>query len=396
MFYGKPYSFMKLLPQLLSLALLTSCLTMTSCSSKKENQTDESKPGIEKTVYGKLPDGREADLYTLTNASGMTAQITNYGGIIVGLKTPDKDGKFEDVTLGQDSLSAYVKNNPFFGALVGRYGNRIAKGKFTLEGKEYNLFINNMGNHLHGGKVGFDKVLWTATPVNGDEPALKLAYTAKDGEEGYPGNLAVEVTYTLQKDNALKIDYKATTDKPTVVNLTNHTYFNLTGGAKRDILDHVVTLNADKFIAVDQTLIPTGELKPVAGTPFDFLKPTVVGSRINDSTDTQIKYGGGYDHGWVLNGPADSLKLAATVYEPTSGRVMEVRTTEPAVQFYTGNFLNGQVVGREGFAYKKRSALCLETEHYPDSPNHPAFPTTELKPGQTYKTTTIYQFSTRK
>ncbi|WP_461128107.1 aldose epimerase family protein [Spirosoma aerophilum] len=386
---------MKLLTQLVSLALLTSCLTMTSCSSKKE-ESDDKKPGIEKTTYGTLPDGQTADLFTLRNASGMTAKITNYGGIIVALETPDKDGKFEDVTLGQDSLSAYVKNNPYFGALIGRYGNRIAKGKFTLDGKTYNLFINNMGNHLHGGKVGFDKVLWTATPVEGEEPALKLAYTSKDGEEGYPGNLSVEVTYTLQKDNALKIDYKATTDKPTVVNLTNHTYFNLTGGAKRDVLDHVVTLNADKLIAVDETLIPTGELKPVAGTAFDFLKPMVVGSRINDSTDTQIKFGGGYDHGWVLNGPANELKLAATVYEPTSGRVMEVKTTEPAIQFYTGNFLDGSVTGREGFPYKKRFALCLETEHYPDSPNHPAFPTTVLKPGETYKSTTIYQFSTKK
>jgi aldose 1-epimerase len=378
------------------MALLTGFLTMTSCSSKKENTADEQKPGIEKATYGQLPDGQTADLFTLRNAAGMTAKITNYGGILVALTAPDKDGKFEDVTLGLDSLSSYVKNNPFFGALVGRYGNRIAKGKFTLDGKPYNLFINNMGNHLHGGKVGFDKVLWTATPVEGDEPALKLAYTSKDMEEGYPGNLSVTVTYTLQKDNALKIDYQATTDKPTVVNLTNHTYFNLTGDVKRDILDHVVTINADQFIPVDETLIPTGKLQPVAGTPFDFTKPTVVGARINDSTDTQIKYGGGYDHAWVLNGEAGSLKKAATVYEPTSGRVMDVSTMEPAVQFYTGNFLNGKVVGREGFAYKKRFALCLETEHYPDSPNQPSFPTTTLKPGETYKTTTIYQFSTRK
>ena len=387
---------MNVLTHCLSLALLTTCLTMTSCSAKKETKADEQKPGIEKTIYGQLPGGQTADLYTLHNAAGMTARITNYGGLLVGLTAPDKDGKFEDVTLGLDSLATYVKSNPFFGALVGRYGNRIAKGKFTLDGKPYTLFINNMGNHLHGGKVGFDKVLWAATPVDGDEPALKLKYTSKDGEEGYPGNLTVEVTYTLQKDNALKIDYQATTDKPTVVNLTNHTYFNLTGGAKRDILDHVVTLNADKFLAVDKTLIPTGELKPVAGTPFDFTKPAVIGARINDSTDTQIKYGGGYDHAWVLNGAANAMKVAATVYEPTSGRTMEVRTTEPAIQFYTGNFLNGKLTGREGVAYKKRFALCLETEHYPDSPNQPAFPTTVLRPGQTYKTTTIYQFSTRK
>lgn len=385
---------MKFLTQFLSLALLAGCVTMNSCTSKKE--TTEQKPGIEKTAYGQLPDGQTADLYTLHNADGMSASITNYGGIIVSLTTPDRNGKFEDVTLGMDSLAGYVKGTPYFGALVGRYGNRIAKGKFTLDSKTYSLATNNFGNHLHGGLKGFDKVLWTATPVEGDEPALKLTYTSKDGEEGYPGNLTVEVTYTLQKDNALKIDYQATTDKPTVVNLTNHTYFNLTGGAKRDILDHVVTLYADKFIPIDQTLIPTGKLQPVAGTPFDFTKPTVVGARINDSTDTQIKYGGGYDHGWVLNGTGDSLKLAATVYEPTSGRVMEVRTTQPAIQFYTGNFLDGSVTGREGFPYKKRYALCLETEHYPDSPNQPNFPTTVLRPGETYKTTTIYQFSSKK
>lgn len=385
---------MKFLNQFLSLALLTATVTMNSCTSNKE--TTEQKPGIDKAAYGQLPDGQTADLYTLHNESGMTVSITNYGGIVVSLTTPDRNGKFEDVTLGMDSLAGYVKGTPYFGALVGRYGNRIAKGKFTLDGKPYTLVTNNFGNHLHGGTVGFDKVLWTATPVEGDEPALKLTYTSKDGEEGYPGNLSVEVTYTLLKDNALKIDYQATTDKPTVVNLTNHTYFNLTGGAKRDILDHVVTLYADKFIPIDKTLIPTGKLQPVAGTPFDFTKPTVVGTRINDSTDTQIKFGGGYDHGWVLNGSGDSLKLAATVYEPTSGRVMEVRTTQPAIQFYTGNFLDGTLTGREGIAYKKRFALCLETEHYPDSPNQPSFPTTTLRPGETYKTTTIYQFSSKK
>lgn len=387
---------MNVLSQSVAFALSLSVLTMTSCSTNNQKDTSVQKSGIEKVEYGKLPSGQTADLYTLRNAAGMTAKITNYGGIIVSLTAPDRNGKFEDVTLGQDSLAAYAKNNPYFGALIGRYGNRIAKGKFTLEGKPYTLVTNNMGNHLHGGTVGFDKVLWTATPIDGDEPALKLTYTAKDGEEGYPGNLAVEVTYTLQKDNALKIDYQATTDKPTVVNLTNHSYFNLTGGAKGDILNHVVTLNADRFLPVDKTLIPTGKLQPVANTPFDFTEPTVVGTRINDSTDTQIKYGGGYDHAWILSGSGDSLKLAATVYEPTSGRVVEVRTDQPAIQFYTGNFLDGSVMGREGFAYKKRYAICLETEHYPDSPNHPAFPTTELRPGQTYKTTTIYQFSTRK
>lgn len=378
----------------LSLALLTGCFVMTACSTKKTD--DDQKPGIQKATYGQLPDGRTTDLFTLQNAAGMTVGITNYGGIIVSLTAPDKAGKFEDVTLGMDSLSSYVKGNPFFGALVGRYGNRIANGKFTLDGKPYSLVTNNMGNHLHGGTVGFDKVLWTATPVEGDEPALKLTYVSKDGEEGYPGNLSVTVTYTLQKDNALKIDYQATTDKPTVVNLTNHTYFNLTGGAKRDVLDHVLTLNADRYVPVDKTLIPTGKLTPVAGTPFDFTKPTRVGDKIDDSTDVQIKYGLGYDHCWVFGDTSQSLKPVATVFEPTSGRVMEVQTTEPAVQFYTGNFLNGSVTGREGTPYRKRYALCLETEHYPDSPNQPSFPTTVLRPGQTYKTTTVYQFSVRK
>lgn len=357
---------------------------------------DLSKPGIEKSVFGQLPDGQTADLYTLRNAAGMTARITNYGGILVSLKTADRNGKFEEVTLNLDSLADYVKGSPMFGALVGRYGNRIAKGKFTLDGKPYTLFINNMGNHLHGGKKGFDKMIWAATAVEGDEPALKLTYTSKDGEEGYPGTLAVTVTYTLQKDNALRIDYQATTDKPTVVNLTNHTYFNLTGGSKRDVLDHVLTLNANQFLPVDKTMIPTGELRSVVGTPFDFTKPTVIGARINDSTDTQIRYGGGYDHAWVIENPRHALKSVAMVYEPGSGRVMTVSTTEPAVQVYTSNSLNGKLTGPGGVIYKKRFGLCLETEHYPDAPNQPRFPTTVLRPGQTYRTTTVYQFSARK
>ncbi|WP_460975018.1 aldose epimerase family protein [Spirosoma knui] len=364
---------------------------LSSCNSNKES---DQKAGIEKTSFGQLADGQEADIYTLRNEAGMEAKITNYGGILVSLTAPDKNGTFEDVTLGFDSLATYEKGSPFFGALVGRYGNRIAKGKFTLDGKEYTLATNNMGNHLHGGLKGFDKVLWTATPVEGNEPALKLAYTAKDGEEGYPGNLSVEVTYTLQKDNALKIDYKATTDKPTVVNLTNHSYFNLTAG-KSDILGHELTINADRFVPVNETLIPTGELKPVAGTPFDFTKSAVVGARINDSTDTQIKYGLGYDHCWVFTDNSNKLKQGATVYEPTSGRMMEVLTTEPAVQFYTGNFLDGTLTGKGNVVYKKRTGLCLETEHYPDSPNQPKFPTTTLKPGETYQTTTVYKFSTK-
>ncbi|GAB2559152.1 aldose epimerase family protein [Spirosoma areae] len=384
---------MHVLTQFLTLTLSTGCLA--AIARPVGDVAGNHKPGIEKSAFSRLPDGREADLYTLRNAAGMTAGITNYGGIIVSLTAPDRTGKFDDVTLGLATPEEYITRNPMFGALVGRYGNRIAKGNFTLDGNTYTLFTNNSGNHIHGGKVGFDKVLWAATPVDGNEPALKLSYTSKDGEEGYPGNLLVTVTYTLQKNNALRIDYQATTDKPTVVNLTNHTYFNLTGGAKRDVLDHIVTLNADRFLAVDKAMIPTGELKPVAGTPFDFTRPTAIGARINDTTDTQIKHGGGYDHAWILNGAVSSLKVAATVYEPVSGRIMVVRTTEPSVQFYSSNNLSGKVIGREGVLYKKRYALCLETQHYPDSPNHPSFPTTVLRPGQTYRTTTMYEFSAK-
>ena len=372
--------------------LLSGCIMMASCNSNKES---EHKAGIEKAPFGKLSDGREVDLYTLRNAAGITAKITNYGGIVVSLTTPDKAGKFADVVLGMDSLAGYEKGVPYFGALVGRYGNRIAKGKFTLDGKAYSLAVNNGPNALHGGLTGFDKVIWTVTSVEGDEPALKLAYTSKDGEEGYPGTLSVEVTYTLQKDNALKIDYQATTDKATVVNLTNHSYFNLTGDANNDVLTHEVMLNASRFLPVDKGLIPTGVLQSVTGTPFDLTKSTPIGKGINDTTNEQIKFGGGYDHAWVLTDSSNSLKLAAVVHELVSGRVMEVRTTEPAIQFYTGNFLDGTLTGKGNVVYKKRAALCLETEHYPDSPNQTAFPTTVLKPGQTYQTTTVYSFSAR-
>jgi aldose 1-epimerase len=364
-------------------------LSMISCSTK----TSEQKMSIEKASFGKLADGQEVDLYTLKNAAGMEVKITNYGGIIVSWTAPDRNGIYENVTLGCDSLAGYIKGTPFFGALVGRYGNRIAKGKFTLDGAEYTLPINNGPNALHGGLKGFDKQVWAATPTDGEEPSLKLTYISKDGEEGYPGNLSVEVVYTLQKDNALKIDYKATTDKATVLNLTNHTYFNLSGA--NDILTHEVTINADKFLPVDATLIPTGELKPVAGTPFDFTTSHKVGERINDSTDTQIKFGGGYDHCWVFTDSTKTLKLVASVYEQSSGRFMEVSTTEPAVQFYTGNFLNGSVIGKKGVVYGRRSGLCLETQHFPDSPNKPSFPSTVLRPNETYQTTTVYKFSTK-
>ena len=374
--------------------IVAGSMACTNTESKEEN-TEMSTKSIEVADYGVLPDSSKAQLFTLKNAQGMTVKITNYGGIITSLTAPDKDGKYGEVTLGCNTLEDYLKGTPFFGALVGRYGNRIANGEFTLEGKKYTLEKNNGVNALHGGKKGFDKVLWTAVPVDGEEPQLKLSYTSKDMEEGYPGNLKVQVTYTLQKDNSLKIDYSATTDKTTVVNLTNHTYFNLAGDDSRDVLDHEVTLKADKFTPVNSSLIPTGELKDVKGTPFDFTTAHKIGERINDESDDQIKAGGGYDHCWVLNESSTPLKTFATVTEATSGRVMEVSTTEPGVQFYTGNFLNGSVIGRNGKPYTKRSGFCLETQHFPDSPNQPKFPSTTLKPNEVYKTTTIYKFSVK-
>lgn len=347
-----------------------------------------------RSVYGKLADGREVSLYTLTNTAGTTMTVTNYGGIIVSLKTEDKNGKFEDVVLGFDSLGQYEKSNPYFGCIVGRYGNRIAKGKFKLDNQTYNLAVNNAENHLHGGLKGFDKVLWTGdnytTP---DGAVLKLTYTSKDLEEGYPGNLQTEVVYTLTNDNELRIDYKATTDKKTIVNLTNHTYFNLSGNTKTDILGHTVSLAASKFLPVDKGLIPTGELKEVKGTPFDFTTPHVIGARINEN-DEQLKFAGGYDHCWAFD-KLDNLSSVGTVYDSTSGRFMELFTTEPGVQFYTGNFLDGSLTGKFGTVYAKRYGLCLETQHFPDSPNKPSFPSTVLNPGEVYQSQTVYKFSVK-
>ncbi len=354
------------------------------------------KATIEKSAFGALPDGRTADLYTLRNEQGMTVQITNFGGAITSWTAPDKTGKYEDITLGCDSLAGYLRGTPFFGALIGRYGNRIAKGKFTLDSATYSLATNNIGNHLHGGIVGFDKVLWSAKVIEHERPTLQLTYVSKDGEEGYPGELSVEVIYTLLKENALSIHYSATTDKPTVVNLTNHAYFNLANGGKGDILQHELMLSADAFLPVDSTLIPTGEQRPVKGTVFDFTQPTKIGARIDDTADVQIKYGLGYDHCWVFNkAHSSTAQLIATLYEPTSGRLLEVLTTEPAIQFYSGNFLDGTVIGKGGVAYQKRSGLCLETQHFPDSPNKPDFPSTVLRPGEKYQTTTVYRCSVK-
>lgn len=352
------------------------------------------KAGIVKSVFGQMPDGREVGLFTLRNAKGMEVQLTNYGGYIVSCKTPDKQGKTANVVLGLGTLAEYLKGTPNLGPIIGRYGNRIAKGKFTLDGTDYTLFTNRAGIHLHGGQVGFDRKLWTATPGDGAEPSLKLHYTSPDGEENYPGTLEVDVTYTLQKDNALRIDYKATTDKPTVLNLTNHAYFNLSG-QQTDVLNNEVMLNADKVLVTDRTQVPTGELRAVAGTPFDFTKPMPISAHINDTTDVQIRYGRGYDHCWVFTDQSAKLKLGATVYEPTTGRLMEVYTTEPGVQMYTANHLNGMYRSPEGVAYTRRFGLCLETQHFPDSPNHTNFPTTTLRPGATYLSTTVYKFKVR-
>jgi aldose 1-epimerase len=345
--------------------------------------------------FGKTTDGTEVQLFTLRNTSGAQATITNFGGILTSLMVPDKDGKMGDVVLGFDNVSGYqsaeyLKSGPYFGALIGRYGNRIKGGKFTLDGQTYTLAKNNGPNTLHGGKVGYDKVIWQAEPgTSADGQSLKLTYLSKDGEEGYPGNLNVTVVYTLTNDNALKIDYTATTDKATPLNLTNHAYFNLNHGAGKDILGHEVTIPADRYTVVDATLIPTGELRPVKGTPFDFTTPHAIGARI-----AQVP--GGYDHNWVLNNAASKMHAAATVYEPVSGRTMEVTTDEPGIQFYTGNFLDGTLTGKGGTTYGKHAGFCLETQHFPDSPNQPTFPNTVLKPGETFRSTSVYKFGVRK
>lgn len=384
-----------------SLMVLGLSLMLISCGSDAADATAEQEtaetelkpPGISFKPTGTVK-GKNTQLYSLTNGHGLKVDISNFGGIVTSIMAPDRDGNLEEITLGFDTLGHYLRPHPFFGALVGRYGNRIAKGKFTLDGKSYDLAKNNMGNHLHGGNVGYDKVVWKPTLTEKDGlPELVLQYTSPDGEEGYPGNLNIKVGYSFNQDNELSIDYTATTDKPTVVNLTNHTYFNLTGNAKRDILDHTIKINASRFVPVDETLIPTGELQSVEGTPFNFLEPQTIGDRI-DADHEQIRYGGGYDHCWVLNRArgSDDLMFAARVKEPNSGRILEVYTTEPGVQFYTGNFLDGTLTGTGGVVYEKRYGFCLETEHFPDSPNQESFPSVVLRPGETYHTRTVYKF----
>jgi aldose 1-epimerase len=370
-------------------AILMTTLIVSGATAKPDS--------TKKSSFGKTPDGEQVDLYLLTNKNGVEAAISTYGGALVSLKVPGRNGKLGDVVLGYDSVDGYVNDKSYFGAIIGRYGNRIGHAQFTLDGKTYTLAKNNGENTLHGGIKGFNKAVWTAKEIpakNGQ--ALELTYLSKDGEEGFPGNLQVRVIYTLTDSNELKIDYSATTDKKTVVNLTNHSYFNLAGPGSGDILGHTLMMEADKFTPVDSGLIPTGELRDVTGTPFDFRKPTAIGARI-DAHDEQIKLGGGYDHNFVLRRKVgDPISLAARVVEPKTGRVMEVWTTEPGVQFYTGNFLDGSASGKGGISYTKRSAFCLETQHFPDSPNQLKFPSVVLSPGGQYHTTTIYKFSTGK
>lgn len=345
---------------------------------------------IEKTAFGQTPDGIQVDQYTLTNANGLKVKIITYGATITSVEVPDRNGKFENITLHLDSLEDYLAGHPFFGSTVGRYANRIAKAKFTLDGVEYTLFANNGPNHLHGGKKGFDKVVWKASPVQAENAlGVEFTHVSPDGDEGYPGRLTATVTYKLTNEDELRMQYIARTDKPTHVNLTNHAYWNLAGVASGDILGHVLTLNADRYLPVDDTLIPLGELRSVKGTPMDFTQPKTIGSRID-------QVGIGYDHCYVLNKEQQrELSLAARVLEPKTGRVMEVYTTQPGIQLYTGNFLGGEHKAG-GVAYGKHHGFCLETQHYPDSPNHPEYPSTILRPGETYNELTIYRFSIEK
>jgi aldose 1-epimerase len=351
-------------------------------------------PSITSKSFGKTTNGISASLYTLKNSSGASATISNYGGIVTSLMIPDRNGKVSDIVLGFKTLPEYEKKSPYFGCLVGRYGNRIAKGKFTLDGVDYQLATNNGVNALHGGIKGFDKVVWEATPeLTKQGPSLKLTYVSKDGEEGYPGKLSVTATYTLTDKNELKLVYRAKTDRKTIVNLTHHSYFNLAGQGSGDVLGHVVTLKSNRYTPVDKDLITTGKIESVKGTPFDFRKPTTLGARINENNE-QLKFGKGYDHNWVAAKLPGQLGVVAKVEDPKTGRVMEVLSTEPGFQLYTGNFLDGTLVGKGGKVYNFRNGFCIEPQHYPDSPNHKNFPSVVLKPGQTYKNTIIYRFST--
>jgi len=383
----------------IKLVLAVAVIFVSGCKKKEAAVTKpEAKPEVKETrqmsadkeSFGKTPDGKQIDLYTLTNTNGLRARIMNYGAILVSLEVPDRDGNLADITLGFDKLDGYLGVHPYFGAIVGRYANRIGKAAFKLDGVEYKLAANNGENHLHGGIKGFDKVVWRLEDlgVKGAGAVVKMSYISEDGEEGYPGNLACSVTYTLTQDDKLEISYDAETDKKTVINLTNHSYFNLAGQGTGDILGHEMMINADKYTVVDEGLIPTGENRNVKNTPMDFTAPMTIGSRIG-----QVE--GGYDHNYVLKSGGGTLALAAKVHEPTSGRIMEIHTDQPGVQFYTGNFLDGSVTGKAGKVYQKNYGFCLETQHFPDSPNKPDFPTVVLHPGQKYSTVTVLRFYTK-
>lgn len=376
--------------------LLAAALFALACTKADPPAAATRTASVTRERFGVAPDGKPVDVFTLVNSHGVRTRILNYGGIIQTLETPDRNGKLADVVLGFDSLQGYVKSSPYFGAIVGRYGNRIARGRFTLEGKTYTLAINNGPNHLHGGIKGFDKAVWDAQEFRSDTAVgVVLTHTSPDGDEGYPGTLRARVTYTLTERDELAIDIDATTDKPTIVNLTNHTYWNLAGDGTRDVLDHLMTIESNEIVPVDSTLIPTGPLMPVAGTPFDFRTPTAIGARIEDP-HVQIQRGGGYDHTFVLNrGAGAPLSPAIRVTEPTTGRTLDISTTEPGVQVYSGNFLDGSFAGKGGRVYRRRYGLALETHHYPDSPNQPSFPSVVLRPGETYRTRTVWKFGTQ-
>ena len=354
-------------------------------------QPVDKEEGVQQAAFGEAA-GQPVQIFTLRNVHGIEARVTNFGAIITSLRTPDRAGNFADIVLGFDSLAPYVAGTPYFGAIVGRYGNRIARGRFSLDGVTYQLSVNDGAHHLHGGVRGFDKVVWQAEPFErATERGLILRYTSPAGEEGYPGTLRATVTYTLTDNNELAVDYLATSDQPTPVNLTQHSYFNLAGAGSRDILGHQLMIAASRYTPVDTTLIPTGELAPVAGTPFDFRSATTMGARINDDHQ-QLRNGRGYDHNFVLDRQGTGLELAARVVDPGSGRTLEITTTEPGIQFYSGNFLDGTITGRGGHVYAQRAGFCLETQHYPDSPNQPAFPSTILRPGQEYRSRTVFTF----
>ena len=377
----------RLIPRFVLVALVAA---IVGCA---EQEGPPPSGNVSRSPFGTTEEGESADVFTMVNANGLEVRATNHGGIILSLRVPDREGSFDDVVLGYDDLAGYEADSPYFGAVVGRYGNRIANGRFTLDGATYELATNNGPNHLHGGVRGFDKVVWEAESFDThDGVSVVFAYTSTDGEEGYPGTLAARVTYTLTDGDELLVDYRATTDKATPVNLTQHTYFNLAGDGRRDVLDHELTLNAQHYTPVDETLIPTGAIAPVAGTPFDFTASTAIGARIGRD-DEQLRNGGGYDHNFVLDRGDDSgLILAARVVEPTTGRVLEVHTTEPGLQFYSGNFLDGTITGKSGRVYQRRYGFCLETQHFPDSPNQATFPSTTLRPGEEYRSRTVFVF----